>query len=611
MQAMIKILCAGTLICSAGALADADVPADSVKPVTAYPGGKWSPGPARYATERVTNVPIRMDDGVVLRASVVYPVDPASGKRADGPFPVIVEHTPYVGATANPQTYFSEHGYIYVAVQVRGAGASEGELQRFTPREAEDGKAIVDWASHRLDHSDGRVGLLGCSYPGVVALNTAARLGPGSPVKAIVAVCAGLSLNRATMMVAGLPTTSFWNFIPRGTSSMGGTAAADRFFSGMEAEMKAGGDIAYERDFWLQRANMSLTKDIARAGMPILQWSGWRDTNNAVALRTFAGLQNAHAGRPFGAPLATGQRLTPRYQILMGDGEHGQHLDRGVILEWFDTWIKGVDTGIQRTTTPIHFFEQETGRWVNLARFPAVAHYTGWNLTASGQLTRAAAGAGSQTLALGYPVGPGSKLAFSTPSLARGATISGPISASIYARSNRPNLRLIAKLYDVAPGGNSQLLTTGVVLGSQHQPDPTQSWKDAAGTTIWPWPRLDRDRFLEPGRAYRFDVPLEPQHRAILPGHSLRLELTTTTPASICPPVEVPAANNNDVCRETGPQAASLAGGRYTILYGPKFPSALHLPQLSFKGLPATTSGPAPSPQRPKDSFTIPLDWGG
>lgn len=571
----------------------------------AYPGGMWSPGRARFGVASASDVPITMDDGTVLRATVLYPADKTTGQRVPGRFPVILEHTPYVATVAAPPTFFTARGYIYVAAQARGTGRSGGELQRFTPRDAQDGLALVNWAAHRLDGADGRIGLYGCSYPGVMALNTAARLKPGSPVKAIVAACAGLSLNRATMMVGGMPTTSFWNFIPRGASSMGNTPAAVRFFAAMEASMKAGGDVAYEGAFWLQRGNIGLTRQIAQTGIPVLQWAGWRDTNNAVALRTFAALQNVAAGRPWGAPLQAGRPLSPRYQILMSNGEHGQDLDDGVILQWFETWLGGVDTGIARTRKPIHLFEPGTDRWINLARFPAPARYTDWQL-APGALLRRAAKASSQTIAFGDPA---ARLTYTTAPLPRGATLSGPISATVLARSSNTNLRLIAKLYDVAPGGTATLFSTGVVLGSQHTPDPALSWKDASGTLIWPWPRLDADTPLQPGRTYRLEIPFEPQQRALLPGHNLRLELTTSVPEAVCPAAAVPPPNNNDVCRMTGPQAASLPGGIYTILTGPGT-SALHLPQLPLKAQPTVASGPAPTPQHAGERSTIPLDWG-
>ena len=368
-----------------------------------------------------------------------------------------------------------------MSVQARGTGASGGELQRFSSREADDGKMIVDWAARRVAGSDGRVALVGCSYPGVIALNTAARVGPTSPVKAVIAACAGLSLNRATLMVAGMPTTSFWNFITRGQKSMGSTPAAARFFSKMEADMKAGGDVAYERAFWLDRGNLSLTRSIAANDIPVLLWAGWRDTNNAVALRTFTGLQNAYVKRPFGAPMDPGQSVTPRYQIIMGSWTHGGGLDRGIFLQWFETWVKGVDTGIQATSTPMHIHEPGTDRWINLSRYPVTSEHTAWHFAGSGTLAAGRVSAGSEKIVLGDPSHPGAKLAFTTPPFTVGATLSGPMSATVFASSSNTNMLLIAKLYDQGPDGASVLFSTGIVLGSQHKPDPALSWSIAAG----------------------------------------------------------------------------------------------------------------------------------
>src|SRR5688572_28068026 len=84
------------------------------RPSTAYPGGKWEPGPARYGIEIVNDLPVTMDDGVVLNASVAFPTDLQTGKRASGRFPVVIEHMPYVrlAAPVNVNTYFAQHGYI-------------------------------------------------------------------------------------------------------------------------------------------------------------------------------------------------------------------------------------------------------------------------------------------------------------------------------------------------------------------------------------------------------------------------------------------------------------------------------------------------------------------
>jgi len=118
---------------------------------TQYPGGRWEPGPARFGAALVEDLPLPMDDGVVLRASVAYPTDRATGQRAVGPFPVIIEHTPYVRLRGDvtPNTFYTEHGYIYALVRARGTGRSDGQVQMCAPREGADGKSIVDWAATR------------------------------------------------------------------------------------------------------------------------------------------------------------------------------------------------------------------------------------------------------------------------------------------------------------------------------------------------------------------------------------------------------------------------------------------------------------------------------
>src|SRR5918911_1233568 len=90
--------------------------APAVASPTPYPGGVWEPGPARYGTTIVDEVPVTMDDGIVLQASVAYPTDPVTGRRAPGRFPVAIEHTPYVylSAPVTPITYFAQHGYLSV-----------------------------------------------------------------------------------------------------------------------------------------------------------------------------------------------------------------------------------------------------------------------------------------------------------------------------------------------------------------------------------------------------------------------------------------------------------------------------------------------------------------
>jgi diketogulonate reductase-like aldo/keto reductase len=163
---------------------------------TPYPGGTWTPDPARYGTTAFDSLTITTPDGVVLQAQVAYPADPASGERAEGDFPVIIEMTPYpqLRAPLSPIDFLTGHGCIYLVVRPRGSGGSEGALQQFSSIDGRDGGAVAEWAASNLDGSDGRIGLLGCSYPGGTALGTAAYAGPDSPVRAVVAACIGLDM---------------------------------------------------------------------------------------------------------------------------------------------------------------------------------------------------------------------------------------------------------------------------------------------------------------------------------------------------------------------------------------------------------------------------------
>ncbi|MGH9074294.1 MAG: CocE/NonD family hydrolase, partial [Acidimicrobiales bacterium] len=134
------------------------------------------------------DVPIEMDDGVVLRADVFRPADVAG-------CPVLLSHGPYgkglafqdgypeqwgillgehpeVGArssgryqgweVADPETWVPE-GYACVRVDSRGAGRSPGFLDPFSARETQDFYLCIEWAGTR-SWSNGRVGLLGISY---------------------------------------------------------------------------------------------------------------------------------------------------------------------------------------------------------------------------------------------------------------------------------------------------------------------------------------------------------------------------------------------------------------------------------------------------------------
>ena len=134
------------------------------------------------------DVPIRVDDGLLLRADVFRPTD--AGKH-----PVILAYGPYgkwlhfedlytdqwrrmieqhpdvpAGSTNKYQNWevvdpekWVPDGYACVRVDSRGAGRSPGQLDLWSAREARDLYACIEWAGTRV-WSNGKVGLTGISY---------------------------------------------------------------------------------------------------------------------------------------------------------------------------------------------------------------------------------------------------------------------------------------------------------------------------------------------------------------------------------------------------------------------------------------------------------------
>src|SRR3954471_4650692 len=146
---------------------------------TGHPG-PWKARPATYGIAKTTNVPIKMDDGVVLKADVLRPAA-KDGSPAKGRFPVLLTQTPYNKNAPQlnfENDYLVQRGYIQVIVDVRGTGASGGHWASFSEREQRDYYATAVWA-HKLKGGNGDVGLYGVSYGAIDQLLTAAQHPPG------------------------------------------------------------------------------------------------------------------------------------------------------------------------------------------------------------------------------------------------------------------------------------------------------------------------------------------------------------------------------------------------------------------------------------------------
>ena len=141
------------------------------------PSAAQSPAPADSAfTRREEMIPMR--DGVKLFTVILIP------KQASAPLPFLMTRTPYgvAGTTGNmvasvnaPYRELIADGYIFVLQDIRGMNRSEGRfLMNRPPRaagstasdESTDTWDTIDWLVKNVTPNNGRVGMMGISYPG-------------------------------------------------------------------------------------------------------------------------------------------------------------------------------------------------------------------------------------------------------------------------------------------------------------------------------------------------------------------------------------------------------------------------------------------------------------
>jgi len=560
-----------------------------------------------------------MNDGVKLEAQILYPTNPGTTEQAGGTFPVIVEHDPYNPVGGLPtEDYLVEHGYLVLYVRPRGTGMSGGHGFGYPPtaRDIADAPRIVSYAAHHVPGGNGVVGLYGCSLPGIYALGDAGQVGRHSPVRAMVAACAGTDgvESRDAEFDDGIVTPGeavvlavYCGLIGDGPAGTIPSQATCDAIQRMGKNILAGGAYAYDGAFWRSIDQLGAPSRIVRNGIATLLWDDWGDPAIIKASTdTYAAFQDAVAGRPANTPMTPGQRVSPRYQMIIGPSSwgHGGGLDPGIILEWFDTYLKNANSGIQHTRTPLHVYEEQANRWVNAATWPLTNVYTQLHLGGGGSLARQTSGGISgDRIVWGQPTSDGTTLAYTSKPLRRGETIAGAIGASVYASTSNRQIELVASLDDVAPDGTTTPVSDyNGTLGSQRAEVSSLNWDDKNGALIRPWWRQTKDQYLKPGKVYRLDFWFGPTLYKIAPGHRLRLTIDTEMSTAVCQSIVF----GNEPCYLTAPQQKTLAGGQYVLYHGSRYPSAVNLPLLPARAYASVRSGTTPT----SAGVVEPLDWG-
>jgi len=529
-----------------------------------------------------------------------------------------------------PLPLLVRRGYINVVTEIRGTGRSEGTFDLLDPQQGKDGAELVEWAS-KLPNANGEVGMYGPSYMGIIQFLTAGELGRKSPLKAILPVVTPNDPYRELFTSGGImagesniPLLAVFVALPllepfldeEFDPGVSVESVSGRPRSILESllplalEVLSGGDKSFDEKWWNERAPALRVKRIVKNRIPALLVGGWHDVFQRGSLMNFAALQNAYAGRRISAPMKKRQKLTSRYQVIQGPWSHivageGFALER-MALRWFDAWMRDERTGLEKVKNPVHVYDLGRDTWIDRRHYPLVeAPATQFFLDEGGALAASAPAAqqGADTVAFtglsspcsltteqyslgaaalllgaqGNPclqedttiqAGPGA-LTYTTDAFTVPTTVAGPINATIFATSTRPDVQLVATIEDIAPSGSSRPLTSGALLGSFRALDERLSWTDPGGRMLLPhhpYTRASVSEVPTGGEVSRFDIEIPPTVATLAEGHSLRLTLTTSDTPHLMP---------------TPNQLANLAGGVYGVQRHAAAASVVNVPMAA------------------------------
>jgi putative CocE/NonD family hydrolase len=211
-------------------------------------------------------------------------------------------------------------------------------------------------------------------------------------------------------------------------------------------------------------------------------------------------------------------------------------------LRWFDYWLRDVDTGIM-AEPPVSVFTMGEDRWQGLADWPPPnANYVRFYFHSGGKANSLHGDGSLSTVPpgdepadaftydpndpvptyggrnLSIPLGVqdqrpveyrGDVLVFTSEPLERAMEVTGPISVELWAASSARDTDFTAKLVDVRPDGYAANLADGVIRARYRDSssDPT---------------------LLQPGRPYRYTIDLWATSNVFLPGHRIRVEISST-----------------------------------------------------------------------------------
>jgi predicted acyl esterase len=560
------------------------------------------------------DVPIGMDDGLVLRGDVFRP-DP------DGRYPVILTYGPYAKGLAFQEGYpdqwrlmTTQHpdveagstnlyqnwevvdpekwvpdGYAVVRVDSRGCGRSPGYVDVFSPRETEDLVACIEWAGTQ-PWSTGKVGLNGISYYAINQWHAASR-----QPRHLAAMCVweGAADCYRDMTHHGGILSTFWaNWYDMQVKTVQ-HGLGDRGAVSRVTGVPVTGDVNLsEEELEANRADLGadvrshpLDDEFHRDRSP--DWS-----KLDVPLLT-AGNWGGHGLHLRGNVEGFVRAATPRKWLELHGLEHWTHFytDYGVGLQkrFFARFLQDEPNGwddeppVRLQVRHLDRFEERTA-----AAWPLPdTEWTTAYLEAGGMSLVAEEPATEEQVSYDAT---GNGVTFLLPSLDTETEIAGPIALVLFVSSETVDADIFAVVRVFDPDGD-EVTFQGAI--DPHTPI-AQGWLRASHRRLDPELSLpyrpyhthERVEPLDPGEVYRLDVEIWPTSIVAPAGYRLGLSIRGNDYVYEGDLGDSALSTFKNRLTGCGPflhddpedRPPEVFGGRVTIHTGPEHPSSLLLP---------------------------------
>lgn len=478
-----------------------------------------------------------MADGCRLAARIWLPEEAGSG-----PAPAILEAIPYrrsegtIDLDEPRYSWWADCGFAGVRIDIRGSGDSGGLIyDEYLSQEQDDTVEVIAWIAQQ-PWCNGRVGMIGYSWGGFAGLQVAARQPPelgavvtvNSTVRRYTDDChyIGGCVN-AHDMLSWATTMLAYDARPPDPAVVG-----DDWRETWERRLDVGPPMIepwlahqLEDAYW---RHGSVAFGYERVTCPVLAVGGWADPYRNAVLDLVEHLEGVCFGLL--GPWAHG------YPHVTAPGPQIAFLDE--CARFFGRYLRedanGYDDApalrayIQEYDQPSRFHAERSGRWVGIRDWPpAVARRLALGDralrdepaavdTLSIRSTQASGLAAGNWCPYGGPSQPldqreddALSLCFDTQRLETAVEILGFPELHLRVAADRREAFVAARLCDVAPTGESLLVTRGI-LNLTHRNGH------------------DRVEHLEPGEPIEVTLRLDCAGHRFEQGHRLRLALSPT-----------------------------------------------------------------------------------